>query len=387
MSFVFYPRAARIPPTPTCSATRSRDPGGHGSSPRCRCLRSRARQKSWPSSAAAGSPTWLLLLVLALAFSLAPRPLERYVVLGFVVWLAARAPIGAALGAQALFSPATFFRPILGPLSGSAGALGLAGGLLTLGGVWLWLRRPPRRWYGLAAAIVLLLASPSLVIALARGITPPARGAPPGLWLSWELTLLFAASAPIVVAAALFRGTGQPADRWRVPTGVAIALVASIVGLFGWSPDGWPDWYPFLWAPALLLVALPAPRSATILGIGLVAGSSAALATWGAELAGRLQVAQRDVSRLGPEPDPLALPLLEGFGDAVRRGPPPDDGVGDVRAVGRVPTRRAVVSRAPGALEPRRRAARRAAARLARRAAAAAGRHRTRRCRRRRPSG
>ena len=267
--------------------------------------------------------TWLLLLVLALAFSLAPRPLERYVVLGFVVWLAARAPIGAALGAQALFSPATFFRPILGPLSGSAGALGLAGGLLTLGGVWLWLRRFPRRWYGLAAAIVLLLASPSLVIALARGITPPARGAPPGLWLSWELTLLFAASAPIVVAAALFRGTEQAGDRWRVPTGVAIALVASIVGLFGWSPDGWPDWYPFLWAPALLLVALPAPRSATILGIGLVAGSSAALATWGAELAGRLQVAQRDVSRLGPEPDPLALPLLEGFGDAVRRGPSP----------------------------------------------------------------
>ena len=267
--------------------------------------------------------TWLLLLGLALAFSLAPRPLERYVVLGFVVWLAARAPIGAALGAQAFFSPATFFRPILGPLSGSAGVLGLAGGLLTLGGVWLWLRRPPRRWYGLAAAVILLLVSPSLVIALARGITPPARGAPPALWLSWELTLLFAASAPIVVAAALFRGADQPGGRWRVPAGVSIALVASIVGLFGWSPDGWPDWYPFLWAPALLLVALPAPRSATILGIGLVAGSSAALATWGAELAGRLQVAQRDVARLGPEPDPLAVPLLEGFGEAVRRGPPP----------------------------------------------------------------
>ncbi len=267
--------------------------------------------------------TWLLLLVLGLAFSLAPRPLERYVVLGFVVWLAARAPIGAALGARALFSPATFFRPMLGPLSGSAGVLGLAGGLVTLGGVWLWIRRPARRWYGLAAAVVLLLASPSLVIALARGITPPARGAPPGLWLSWEVTLLFAASAPIVVAAALFRGAEQAGARWRVPTGVAIALLVSIVGLFGWSPGGWPDWYPFLWAPALLLVALPAPRSATILGIGLVAGSSAALATWGAELAGRLQVAQRDVARLGPEPDPLAVPLLEGFGEAVRRGPAP----------------------------------------------------------------
>jgi two-component system nitrogen regulation sensor histidine kinase NtrY len=267
--------------------------------------------------------TWLVLLTLVLAFSLAPRPLERYLILAFVVWLSARAPIGAALGARALFSPATFFRPLLGPLSSSAGVLALTGFLLTLGGVWLWRRRPGRRWYGVAAGAALLMASPSLVIALARGITPPARGAPPGLWLTWELTLLFAASAPIVLATALFRGTAQATDRWRVRAGVAIAFLVSIVGVFGWSPEGWPDWYPFLWVPALLLVALPAPRSATVLGIGLVAGSSAALATWGAELAGRMQVAQRDVTRLGEEPDPLAVPLLEGFGEGVRRGPPP----------------------------------------------------------------
>ncbi len=266
---------------------------------------------------------WLMLLTLALAFSLAPRPLERYLILAFGVWLSARAPIGAALGARALFSPATFFRPLLGPLSSSAGVLALTGFLFTLAGVWLWRRRAERRWYGVATAAALLVASPSLVIALARGITPPARGAPPGLWLSWEVTLLFAASAPIVLATALFRGTAQTAERWRVRAGVALALVVSIVGVFGWSPDGWPDWYPFLWVPALLLVALPAPRSATILGIGLVAGSSAALATWGAELAGRMQVAQRDVARLGEEPDPLAVPLLEGFGEAIRRGAPP----------------------------------------------------------------
>jgi len=267
--------------------------------------------------------TWLVLLCLVLSFSVAPRPLERYVILAFVVWLAARAPIGAALAARALFSPATFFRPMLGPLSSSAGVLALTGFLLTLGGVWLWRQRLQGRWLGLAAGAALLVASPSLVIALARGITPPARGAPPGLWLTWELTLLFAASAPIVLAAALFRGTGQATSRWPMRAGVALALGVSLVGVFGWSPDGWPDWYPFLWVPALLLVALPAPRSATMVGIGLVAGSSAALATWGAELAGRMQVAQRDVARLGDEPDPLVVPLLEGFGDAIRRGQPP----------------------------------------------------------------
>ena len=107
--------------------------------------------------------------------------------------------------------------------------------------------------------------------------------------------------------------------------GVAIALAASVVGVLVWSPrGGWPDWYTFLWTPALLLVTLRGPRWATITGIALVAGSSAALVTWGAELAGRVQVAQRDVARLGNEPDPLAVPLLERFGESLRRSAPPE---------------------------------------------------------------
>lgn len=268
---------------------------------------------------------WLVLIALGLGFTLARRPLERYLILAFLLWLAVRTPVGNALGAQALFSPATYFRSLLGPLSGSAGALGLTAFLLTLGGVWIWHRAPRRRWWGTVSAALLLVASPWLVTALARGITPPARGAPPGLWLTWELTLLFAASAPIAVAAALFRGdASRPQRSSRAWAGVGIALVAAVVGVFVWSPEaGWPEWYAFLWAPALFLVALPAPRRATVVGLGLVAGSSAALATWGAELAGRLQVAQRDVGRLGNEPDPLAVALLEGFGETIRAARPP----------------------------------------------------------------
>src|SRR4029077_17642646 len=90
---------------------RAGAPGSQLASPRRSC----------PCALACPAPAWPLLVVLPLAFSLAPRPLERYVVLGFVVWLAARAPIGAALEAQSLFSPAPFFPPILGPLSGWAG--------------------------------------------------------------------------------------------------------------------------------------------------------------------------------------------------------------------------------------------------------------------------
>jgi signal transduction histidine kinase len=268
---------------------------------------------------------WLVLVTFTLALSLAIRPVERYLLLTLVLWLAARAPVGAALGLQRLFSPATFFQPLLGPLSGSAGVLALAGILLTMAGVWLWRRRLPRRWYGVALGTVLLLASPYLISSLGRGITPPARGVPVGLWLTWQLTLLVSASALIVGAASLFRGNGADSHtRWRIVAGVAIALSAAVIGVLVWNPrGGWPDWYTFLWTPALLLVTLPAPRWAAITGIAVVAGSSAALVTWGAELSGRLQVAQRDIARLGNETDPLALPLLERFAEQVRRSPPP----------------------------------------------------------------
>ncbi|HUR95566.1 MAG TPA: ATP-binding protein [Gemmatimonadales bacterium] len=272
--------------------------------------------------------TWLVLVVLGLALSVASRPLERLALLAAIVWLPVRAPVGPALGLQPLFSPATFFRALLGPLSGSAGVLALAGILLTVGGVWLWRIRLPRRGAGVAIGFALLLVAPYLISSLGRGITPPADGVPIGLWLSWQLALMVSAAACIVPTAALFRGRGGEPDArrwWPIALGVAIALGASVVGILVWSPrGGWPDWYTFLWTPALLLVTLPAPRWAVITGIALVSGSSSALVTWGAVQAGRVQVAQRDVARLGGEPDPLAVPLLERFGEQLRRNASPE---------------------------------------------------------------
>jgi len=61
--------------------------------------------------------TWLLFAALVCAFTLVIGPIERLAILAAIVWLAVRAPIGPALGVQPLFSPATFFRPVLGPLS------------------------------------------------------------------------------------------------------------------------------------------------------------------------------------------------------------------------------------------------------------------------------
>src|SRR5262249_30976001 len=84
---------------------------------------------------------------------------------------------------------------------------------------------------------------------------------------------------------------------------------------------GWPDWYTFLWTPALFLVARPAPRWANVLGAAMVAGSAASLVTWGAELHGRTVLAQADIGRLGDVEDPLASPYLERFAEQVDRGP------------------------------------------------------------------
>ena len=205
----------------------------------------------------------------------------------------------------------------------------------------------------LALGGALLLISPYLISSLGRGITPPADGV---------------SDRPLAELAARPAGLGVRADRADRPRSSGavraesralvahrrwasrIALAASVIGVLVWSPrGGWPDWYTFLWTPALLLVTLPAPRWAAITGIALVAGSSSALVTWGAELAGRVQVAQRDVARLGNEPDPLAVPLLERFGEQLRRVRRARNRLGDVRAVARL---RARVAGLPGA--PRR---------------------------------
>jgi hypothetical protein len=270
--------------------------------------------------------TWLVLLTLALALSAARRPLERIGLLAGLVWLSVRAPDRPGPRSPPLFSPPPSFARCSGRCRGPPG-------------YWPWpARSSPSAASGSGGCDCLVVGSASasggpccwrrryLISSLGRGITPPADGVPIGLWLSWQLALMVSAAALIVPTAALFRGSSAEPRGWgHIALGVAIAFAASVIGVLVWSPrGGWPDWYTFLWTPALLLVTLRGPRWATITGIALVAGSSAALVTWGAELAGRVQVAQRDVARLGNEADPLAVPLLERFGESLRRSPAPE---------------------------------------------------------------
>lgn len=267
----------------------------------------------------------LLFVMLLLAMAVESRPVSRFLILLVLLWVLLRSPAGEYLGLVTFFSSATFFRTLLGPLSTSAGVLAIGGALVTLGAIWLWRKRIESRWYLTALGATLLLVAPYVMRELGRGITPPSTGVPLSLWLSWQLTLLLATAAPIVLAAALFRGT-RPVDTtpWVVWAGVLLAVAATVSGVFVWTPRiGWPPWYTFLWTPALFLVTRPAPRRGAVIGIAVVAGCAAALLTWGAVLEGRLNVARKDVGGLGEIPDPLALRLLELFGQQVRMGPPP----------------------------------------------------------------
>lgn len=269
---------------------------------------------------------WALVLLLAVSLLAAQAPRERLALLAGLVWTVVRAPLGAAVGLEDLFSPATFHRGDLRPFASSTGHLLVTASALLLVGIWLWGRRPARRWWSVALGSILLVGAPYLVSALGRGILPPQNGVTTSLWVTWQVTLTVATSAVIVLAAALLRGD-QPEGGVRfigVASGVLLALAAAIVGVLVWQPRiGWPEWYTFLWLPPLFLAALPAPRWAAIAGTAIVAGLAAALVTWGAELNARVTSAQRELARLGDVKDDLATPYLERLGEQVLAGPEP----------------------------------------------------------------
>src|SRR5207244_5443160 len=154
---------------------------------------------------------------------------------------------------------------------------------------------------------------PYVVRYFGRGIAPPTSGVSLELWLSWQAALAVTAMAFILLAAALVRGASEPARAsWALPVACAWAALAAIGGLWLWSPPGaWPEWYTFLWLPALVWAILPVPRRWALVGMAVVAGTAAALIAWGAAIEGRLSLATRDAQRLGHEGDAVAVALLE----------------------------------------------------------------------------
>ena len=256
-----------------------------------------------------------LSALLVLLLVAAPRGRGRWAVALVGAWTLVRAPLGPA----PWFSPATFYRPIAGVIGTSAGSLFVAGILLLLAAGWLWRRGLRRRWWGIAAATLLILFAPYVVRYFGRGIAPPATGVSLGLWLSWQTALAVTAMAIILLAAALVRGSTEPTRvSWALPAACASGALAAIGGLWLWDPHGaWPEWYTFLWLPALAGAILPAPRRWALVVMAVVAGTAAALIAWGAAVEGRLALASRDAQRLGREGDAVAVALLERLSQQV----------------------------------------------------------------------
>ncbi len=278
---------------------------------------------------AVASQRWAFWLVVALlvtgALSAARAGLPAVGVAAeapaFALFLA-RAPLGDAFGPGGLFSSATYFQSELGPYSSSAGTLILTGIAVAVLASALWRAGLRPRWASAVLALVLIGLAPYLLQDLARGITPPATGVSLGLWLTWQIALVLAASALVLLAAALVRGPAVPrhAGVWPFLASL-LAIALAVAGLYLWEPRGaWPAWYPYLWLPALLVAVKPMPFRSTIATVAIVAGSAAALLEWGATTESRIALASRDAEGLGDQADPLKVALF----DRLVHGVPPD---------------------------------------------------------------
>jgi signal transduction histidine kinase len=233
----------------------------------------------------------------------------------------ARAPLGEAFGADSVFSSATYYQDVLGPFSRSAGTVILTSFVVALIACALWRRGLKPGLPSKLGALGVTVLAPYLLQDLARGITPPAAGVTPALWLTWQIALVLSASALVLVAAALVRGPAAPAHAGARPFLAALlAIGLAVAGLFLWEPRGaWPEWYPYLWLPALLVAIRPMPFRSTIATVAVVAGSAAALLEWGTTTGSRIALATQDMEGLGNKPDPLKVALF----DRLVRGTPP----------------------------------------------------------------
>ena len=230
-------------------------------------------------------------------------------------------PAGTSLELGELFSGATYFLDVLGPVSASAGSLLVGSALLVVVLVPLRRLRITHRLAGVVAAAVLIIASPYAMAFLAAGITPPAAQVGASLWLGWGATLTAASAVPLLLTSILLRGVGvRAAPLWTAWIAGLWAAGNAVLGLLIWQPiQGWPAWYPLVWIPPVVLAVLPARRLRLVATTAIVAGSAAALLTWGSVVEGRLLLAGRDATRVGAG-DPFARGLLDGYVSELQAG-------------------------------------------------------------------
>jgi len=232
-------------------------------------------------------------------------------------------PTGERVGLGPLFNSAIYFADALGPLSASAGALLLTAAVVAAAFLQLGRRAARPRRLASVLGILPAVAWPSVLWSFSRGVSVPTTFVGPATWLSWQVTLTMVGAAAALALAALLSRPERPSPRWVAGLAVAWAAGLAIVNLVLWQPFwDWPWWYAALWIPAVYLAAQPAPRPRLLLTVGVVAGTAAALLSWGAVLHGRLVLADLDARRLRGG-DPVAIGFLERFQAALGEDPAP----------------------------------------------------------------
>ncbi|HEX9937582.1 MAG TPA: ATP-binding protein [Longimicrobium sp.] len=270
----------------------------------------------------------LALLAAALALATAwyrkragPAGVPVAAITGALVILSA----GGMAGAEGVFSPVSFVLPLPGDIN-----LGQLLILLTGGAVWLLSRRrTPRAIAILPLVVRVAAAAGALVLALlvvresaAPGVLAArAAGGPP-------LFIALAVLATLPMYALL---GGPEHTRSRRVRGALLALAAAVsvalaIGLVAWWQPGRqaPVWSAALWAVPFALVAAATTRAQLARGALLpwiaaaFIGTSLALPQlWTLHLNARLQDAERELGRLGVQPDPFLDFLLRQFAEKV----------------------------------------------------------------------
>lgn len=263
----------------------------------------------------------LLGLSVLLALPLAGAPALRYLLLVGPLWVAARAPADALLGLGNIFSPATFFDPLLGPLSSSSAALALTGAVLAMLALRLWHRSVPRTPALRLAGFLMAVLALAIVWRFGQRVTPPSRGAGIALWLVWQGATVIAGATAAIVGRAF---TGHLNARWPAAAGAAIAGFMAAAALWTWSPSqDWSFTLPLLFVLPLFLTMLARSRAAALAGIGTTLGLLASLLVWRADVVSRMAMAARDIGSLGTDADPFVQPLLGRFARRIMSQPAP----------------------------------------------------------------
>ena len=267
-----------------------------------------------------GIPLFIaVLLVLVTTWRRPAGTLERIGTAIALLCALAIAPLSALSNVSLLFTSATYFAPLGGPLTGNVAAL-LVTAALCLATLFTVLRDAgAMRSRAVAVLIVVAIAAlgPFLLRDLARGITLPTTGPSVKLWIAWQLGLALAGASVLLAGAA----AGQAAlGRLRgLPPATAptLAICAAVLAPVLWrAPGVWPAWYPVLWVLSILGLALTRRGAALLVGAAVVAGAGAATLVWGETVRERMQLAEHDVGRISAV-DENARYMLERFATAL----------------------------------------------------------------------